>query len=169
MKIFWLIWGFTALLYALTPDKTLLYGDKGGYLDGRAYSFMTNSNRIRLIFYVDPDEKSDGALVDEALFKLEKRYGTEAFKVEYILNLDATWIPNTIIRSKMRSKQKELPHRDFILDNDKILVSRWHLKDDAYNLMLFDANNTLLLHFTGTITPQRVNQLKQTLKELLGS
>ena len=152
-------------LYAGTiGTDVVLSGSDGGYVrDAKAWEFKKNDGKVRLILYVDPDEQSKGEVFKETTFKLEQKYPSENFVIQVIINLDATWIPNVAIENKLATKQKNIPQREFIIDKNKVLVDKWGLKDNEYNILLFDKDNKLRFNFSGEFKEDSIEKL---LKEL---
>ena len=146
-------------LQALNIKDVSISGDKGGFVNGKTWTFSKNHNKVRLIFYVDPDERDKGKHFKGKATKLEELYSEDRFKVQVILNLDATWVPTAIISSKIESKQKERPQRDFILDKDKVLVKKWGIADDEYNVLVFDSSNNLIYHHSGDISKDDIKTI----------
>ncbi|MEO0812990.1 MAG: YtfJ family protein, partial [Myxococcota bacterium] len=55
-----------------------------------------------------------------------------------VINMDATWLPNSLIQGKLEESQKEFPSTVYVRDDEKTLVKRWGFGDDAYSIAIFD-------------------------------
>lgn len=151
-------------LFAVNVNNVTLEKDNGGYIDGKKWEFKNNNNNVRLLMYVDPDEQSKGEAFLPHTFKLEEKYSKLGFQIQVILNLNATWIPDAIITSKLKSKQKKIPNREFIIDKESVLVKKWNLQDDEYNVLLFDRKNKLLFSKSGELTEGDIKKVKSLIE-----
>jgi predicted transcriptional regulator len=109
--------------------------------------------------YVDPDEQSKGKPFMPTTFELEKKYKKSDFLIQVILNLEATWIPDMVIKKKLVDKQINIPQREFIIDKEAILVNKWNLPDNEYNVMAFDRHNKLIFLKSGEMTPEDIKNI----------
>ncbi len=146
-------------LHALEIKDVSLNGEHGGFVNGKTWTFSQNQNKVRLIFYVDPDERAKGKNFKGNATKLEELYLGQNFKVQVILNLDATWVPTALISSKIKSKQEDRPQRDFILDKDKTLVKKWGIADNEYNVLVFDNSNKLIYQHSGDVSKEDIKTI----------
>jgi hypothetical protein len=156
-------------LNAINIDKSItISGDNGGYVkDGSAWNFSENKNKVRILMYVDPDEQSKGEAFMPTTFDLEKKYGQKDFVIQVILNLDATWIPNMVINKKLELKQIKIPNREFIIDKESVLVKKWGLIDNEYNVLAFDSNNNLIFNKVGEMSKKDITELSNKLDEAI--
>jgi len=115
-----------------------------------------------MLMYVDPDEKSKGEIFKHTIEGFEKDLDFSKFQILVILNLNATWKPNAIIESLLKDKVKDYPKRVFITDKESVLVKKWGLKDDEYNMLVISKDSKLLHLHSGKWTQpeiQKVNKL----------
>jgi predicted transcriptional regulator len=139
-----------ALKLNVQPPEAQISEDNGGKLDGSAFTSKDLKGKIKVLFYVDPDEKDLNNHVSEALadekFPLTK-YGSIA-----IINMAATWLPNFAIAKSLKSKQKKYPDTLYVKDLKKVLVKKWDLSDDDSNVLLFDKDGNVLFNSYGKLT-----------------
>ena len=88
--------------------------------------------------YVDPDEKDKGEVFKSTIESFERDLDFNKFQIVVILNLKATWKPNFLIESLMKSKLIDYPKRIYVLDKDSVLVKKWGLKNNEYNTLLIN-------------------------------
>jgi len=114
-----------------------------------------------LVNYVDPDKRELNKAFMRELEKFNKgQTGSVA-----IINLAATWLPNSLIEGELKKSQKAHPTTIYVKDYNKVLVKRWGLKDDDYNTLIFDKNRKLLFKANGKLTAKQ----QQKVKALLGA
>jgi len=138
-------------LWALDVGEKLtditLSKENGGYLNGEPWSASDMNAKANIIFYVDPDVKD---LNDPFARKLQSLNAVnKEFKVFVIINMDASWIPNALIQTVLKSKQKEFPQAIYVKDNKKTLVARWHLEDDNSDIVIVDSNGKVYFLHNG--------------------
>jgi len=51
------------------------------------------------------------------------------------------------------SKQKKFPEAFYVKDNNRILVTKWGLKDDAYGIIAVDKMHQVIFSHDGKMTP----------------
>ncbi|QOP43853.1 transcriptional regulator [Sulfurimonas sediminis] len=168
--------GFLALMTALNlfaitvgekPKEATLEKENGGYAkDGSAWNSNSIKEKVYVMFYVDPDEKDANEAFSEALKKKEYRkrgaYGSIA-----IVNLAATWKPNFIIESLLKSKQKEFPDTIYVKDKNKVLVKEWNLADDSSDIIIFDKNGKVLFYKAGKMSKEDMQKAFTVIEENL--
>jgi hypothetical protein len=143
---------FTLSAFAITvgniPPSTTIGGDNGGLVeDGGEWSSSTIKDKVYVMFYVDPDEKSVNEHFSQAL--KAKKYDRSSFGSMAIINLGATWKPNFIIESILKSKQEEFPNTIYVKDKEKVLVDAWEIGDDASNILIFSKDSRVLFYKSG--------------------
>ncbi|KAB2846673.1 MAG: hypothetical protein F9K45_01365, partial [Melioribacteraceae bacterium] len=121
--------------------------------------------KINLILYVAPDQQKS---VEGLLQKVDSlNFPADKFEVSLILNTSATWIPNSLIETKVRTKAKEDSSKNYILDKDEILLNKWKLADDNPNIILINKKGTpVFIHLesiTENITDILLNHIKTEL------
>ncbi len=132
------------------PLPTLvLEGDNGGYYDGSSWSSDMLKGKTTMLMYVDPDEKSKGELFKPTIEGFEKELDFSKFQVLVIINLNATWKPDAIIKKMMKSKVDSYPKRTYILDAQSVLVKGWGLPDDEYNTLIIDQEGKVIYQHAG--------------------
>jgi predicted transcriptional regulator len=142
-------------LFALEVGDKVPYvelsGTDGGYLDANKWKSTDMDAKINIIFYVDPDLKDLNDLFAGELQELH--LSVTELKVFVIINMRASWIPNMLIDTVLKSKQKKFPEAQYVKDNNRVLVKNWTLKDDAYDVIVVDKRHEILFSHIGKITP----------------
>jgi len=132
------------------PLPTLvLEKDSGGYYNGEAWSSDMLEGKTTMLMYVDPDEKGSGEVFKPTIEGFEKDLDFSKFQILVIINLNATWKPDAIIKKMMKSKVDTYPKRTYILDAESVLVKGWNLPDDAYNTLIINDKGTVLYQHQG--------------------
>ena len=127
-----------------TLQTLSLAGDNGGNHDGSPWHWQENQqHKATLLLYVDPDERDTADQFNEQIKKFEKDMDFEKFQIFMIINLNATWKPDSLIESLLSTRLKDYPHRAYIFDKESVLVQKWGLKDDAYNVLFLDKNGVV--------------------------
>jgi len=131
----------------LTP--LVLKGDNGGSFDGSSWSSDVLKGKTTMLMYVDPDEKNKGEVFKPTIEAFEKDLDFSKFQILVIINLNATWKPDAIIKKMMKSKVDTYPKRTYILDAQSVLVKGWNLPDDEYNTLIIDQNAKVIFQHAG--------------------
>ena len=140
------------------PPKVVLKGDLGGRIDGRQWSSEELvSEKVIVLFYVDPDESELNNHVSDAL-KAEN-YPKEKYGSIGMANMAATWLPNFAINMKLKSKQKKHKDTVYVKDLDKTLVKKWGLSDDNSDVIVFGKDGRVLYSVDGKFTDAQVKEI----------
>jgi len=127
--IFVLLTSLTAKEVKLKP--VILSGSDGGYAKGSTWRSNYLLGKTNVLIYADPDKFSD---IKEFVDSLEKEKSkNDNFDLTFVVNTEATMIPTFAIRSKIKKKAKASKNISYVLDNDKVLVKKWKLKDNNTN------------------------------------
>ena len=140
------------------PPKVVLKGDLGGRIDGRQWSSEELvSEKVIVLFYVDPDESELNNHVSDAL-KAEN-YPKEKYGSIGMANMAATWLPNFAINMKLKSKQEKHKETVYVKDLDKTLVKKWGLSDDNSDVIVFGKDGRVLYSVDGKFTEAQVKEI----------
>jgi len=145
--------------------KVILDKANGGTADDKVWNSKILKGKVHTLLYMDPDKRSDSQILLDALAKLNidnHKYSTVA-----IINLAATWMPNSILQSKLKEKQKELNNMEYVFDKTKFLVKKWHLKDDASNVMILDKNSKVIYQKSGKLSTKDVEKILQIISKTI--
>lgn len=156
---------FSQVTIGKRPPLVQFSGDNGAKTDGSSWSSKSITGKVYSLFYVDPDEKDANEVFIDKLKAQEfdrNKYGSIA-----IINLAATWKPNIIIERILKSKQEKYPDTIYVKDRVSKLVKSWGLKDDAYNVLLFNKKGELLFQKAGTMTDKETETYFKLIKENL--
>jgi len=161
MKKLLLLLFLTLSAYAVkmgeVPPPLLLDGDNGGRSDGTPWDSYTLLGKVHTVLYMDPDERKVAMPFLDALNS--KKFDKTKYATIAIVNLAAMWMPNYVLETMLKSKQKELDNTEFVFDKTKYLVKKWQLKDDASNVLIFDAKGKLLYQKSGTLSSEDVSEI----------
>ncbi|MEE8588536.1 MAG: YtfJ family protein [Sulfurimonadaceae bacterium] len=126
-----------------------LEGDNGSYYTGEAWDSSMLQGKTTMLMYVDPDEKNKGEVFKPTIEAFEKDLDFDKFQILVILNLNATWKPDFVIRSLMKSKLTDYPKRTYILDTNSVLVKEWGLTDNEYNTLVINDESKVIYSHSG--------------------
>ncbi len=156
--ISFLSWKVFSLEHLRKPPRIFLDGKNGATVDGGAtWDSDSIRGKLCLFFYVDPDEKD---LNDDLAKKLEAENFDHDHLTSYAaINMAATWKPNAIINIVLKQKQKEHPHTIYLRDFDKVFVKEWKLKDDSYDVILFNELGEPIWIFEGKVPKEKGDEL----------
>jgi predicted transcriptional regulator len=84
-----------------------------------------------------------------------------------IVNLAATWMPNALIESKLKSKQKEFPDTTYVKDKKKVLVGKWNLADDNSDVLVFDKSGALIYKKFGKLSAKEITFVLELIEKNL--
>lgn len=147
----------SALTVGELPPKIVIEKENGGYLDGTSWNSSMLKNKVYVLFYVDPDERDTNNDFSEAL--KAKHYDLNYFGTIAIINLAATWLPNIMIESKLKEKQKKYSNTIYVKDKSKVLVKEWKVQDDSSNVLVFNKNGKLLYTYSGKLNSSEIDKV----------
>ncbi len=140
------------------PQKVILQGENGGYVkDSSPWDSSMLKEKVYVMFYVDPDEKEKNERVAEAL--KAKHFDRTKYGSIAIINMAATWKPDFVIQKILEAKQKEYKHAIYVMDKNKVLVDKWGLADDEFDVLLFDKDGTVLFYKAGKLSDEDIAKL----------
>jgi uncharacterized protein len=144
------------------PPLVVLSGKDGEKLSGGGWNSNTIGGKVTVVMYVDPDKNSTNEHVEDSI---RAHYGRQDIKVFGVVNTEATFIPNFMLRRRLSAKQARNPLVDLVLDYDRVLEKKWGLKDDRYNVMVYDKAGKLFFLKEGVCDLNDINQLLTLMKE----
>ena len=139
------------------PPLVSIDGKNGGNVAGGGWKSSMFKGKVYTLFYVDPDKKDLNNLLANALSarKFDKsKVGSVA-----IINLAATWMPNALIESKLKEKQKQFPQTVYVKDKKSVLVKKWHLADDNNDILIFDKKGKLIYKKFGKVSASEIKSV----------
>ena len=144
------------------PPLTLK-GDDGGLCGGKEWKSSSLKDKVNLVIYVDPDKQD---WVKPLVVKLDSiNYSPDSLGVTFILNTEATIIPDFIIRNRVQDKAKTSPNITYVLDQEKVLVRKWNLVDNDINVLLMNASGKIIRKHNGKMTRKFINQFIKKIDE----
>lgn len=144
----------SAITVGQIPKNITIEGENGGNVaDNSAWNSSSIKDKVYVLFYVDPDEKDTNEHFTQALKKKDYR-SVGDFGSIAIVNLAATWKPNFIIESLLKSKQEEFPKTIYVKDKNSVLVNEWNIANDAANVLVFDKQGKLLFYKSGKMSTE---------------
>ena len=141
----------------------ILNGDNGGLCGGKEWKSSSLQDKVNLVLYVDPDRQSWAKPLVTKLDSL--KYSPDSLGITFILNTDATIIPDFIIRNRVRAKAKTSTNMTYVLDRKKMLVRKWNLADDDINVLLMDASGEVVQQHHGEMTGDFITQLLNKIED----
>ena len=170
-KIFVTILLSTIVTFALKvgelPKEVIITGENGSCVNGTEWKSTMLKDKIYVLFYVDPDKKSDSDIFIKTLET--KKYDNTKFSSVAILNLKATWLPNFAIEKKLEAQQEKLPNTLYVKDKTKYLVKEWALADDSVNIVLFNKDGKVIYYHVGLMTDDEIKKVFLLIEENIAS
>ena len=156
----------SALNVGEVPKVVSLSGEKGGKaLDNSAWSSGSIKDKVFVMFYVDPDEKSLNEEFSQML--QEKKYDRAKYGSIAIVNLAATWKPNIVIEKILKSKQKEFPDTIYVKDKESVLVNEWKIADNNSDVIVFNKNGKVLYYKVGKLDDKEREEVFALIEKFL--
>jgi hypothetical protein len=140
-------------------SKMVIEGDNGGYYNGKAWDSEMLKGKTTMLMYVDPDEKGKGEPFKPTIEGFERDLDFDTFQILVIINLNATWKPDALIKKMMKSKVDTYNKRTYILDAKSVLVKGWGLPDDEYNTLIIDKEGKVIYQHAGDWDDQQMKEV----------
>jgi len=153
----------TAVVIGTTPPPVVLEGEKGGTVDGKPFSTETIKGKVYLVIYADPDKRNLNEKFTEEVKK--QNFPKDRFGSIAIINLKATWLPEFVLSNILKKKQKQFPNTLYVKDRDKVLVKEWNLKDEDYNVLLFDREGKVIFYKAGKLSEKDIQTVIRLIRE----
>ncbi|MGD0919846.1 MAG: YtfJ family protein [Thermodesulfobacteriota bacterium] len=147
------------------PPKVELKEKLGGRVDGKPWSSEELQGKVHVLFYVDPDEKDTNNDASEALDR--EKFPSDKYQSVGIINMAATWLPNFVISSSLKDKQRRYPKAIYVRDYKKVLVNAWKIADDSSDVLAFDKEGRLIFRKDGKLTAEEIQTLVKIIHEHL--
>ena len=154
-----------AIDMAKVPSNIILKGDNGGRIDGSVWNSKMLKGKVHIVFYVDPDKRDLNEALSHALKK--RHFNRKKYASVAIINLAATWLPNAILESKLKDKQKEFPDTIYVKDAKKILVKKWALADDNSDILIFNKRGKIIYKKFGQLSAKDIKKVIQLIEKNL--
>ena len=152
--LFCLLVSLSAVELGKRAPAVTIEGENGGKLDGSSWHSNMLQGKIYTVFYVDPDERDLNNPLADAL--KARKFDRKKVNSVAIINLAATWIPNAILESLLKKKQKKFPDTIYVKDKKKVLVDKWSLADDNSDILIFDQKGKLIYKKFGQVTKEEI-------------
>jgi len=152
-----LVGSVAAVELGIVPGSIILDGENGGKTDGSTWNSKMLKGKVHILFYVDPDERKLNESLTHAL--KERHFDRKKYASVAMINLAATWMPNAILESKLKAKQKEFPDTIYVKDKKKVLVSKWGLADDNSDILVFDKQEKLIYKKFGKLSKKEITSV----------
>ena len=147
------------------PPVISLKEPEGALVKGGPWDSKSLKGKVHILFYVDPDEKDLNESLEAELKKNE--FPEDKFASVAVINMKATWLPNSLIAMNLNSKQKEYPRTIYIKDFKKVFVDKWGLTDDSYHVVMLDKEGIVRFSQAGTLKPDQVKAFIALIQEYL--
>lgn len=139
------------------PAAVILQDKEGGKVDGSSWSSKELKEKVYTVFYVDPDEKDLNEHVTEAL--VDADLPKDKYGAVVILNLEASWLPNSAIESELKETQEAFPKTIYVMDKKKILVKKWQLEDNTFDVLVFNKSGKVVFSKDGELEDEDVEKM----------
>ena len=140
------------------PKLVILDGERGQKVEGGgAWRSDEFRGYVTILFYVDPDESEMNNAATEAL-KAEG-FPPDQVRSVAVINMDATWLPNTLIQGKLEEKQKEYPNTLYVMDYKKVLVQEWGLEDHSSDVVILDQEGKVRFSVDGQLNEEQIRAM----------
>ncbi len=149
-------WALDKITVGEKAPLVVLTGKAGEKLNGGGWNSNVIGGKVTVVMYVDPDKNSTNEHVEDSI---RSHFTREDIKVFGVVNTAATFIPNFMLRRRLSAKQARNPLVDLVLDFDRNLEKKWGLKDDRYNVMVFDKEGKLFFLKEGVCDENDVKQI----------
>ena len=157
LSFFLLLGSCVAIELGTVPKSVSIEGKNGGKIDGSRWESSMLKGKIYTVFYVDPDKRDLNDPLADAI--KAKNFDRDKVNSVAIINLAATWLPNVIIESKLKEKQKKFPHTIYVKDKQKVLVKEWDLADDNSDILIFDQKGKLIYKKFGKVSDTEIKDV----------
>ena len=147
------------------PPKVVLSGKEGAKVDGSAWRSDTLKGKVHILFYVDPDERKKNDALSQALKK--RHFDRNKFASVAVINLAATWMPNMVLESLLKKKQKQFPDTVYVKDKQKVLVKKWQLADDNSDIIIFDKAGRVIYKKFGKLNKKEIAKVLDLIEQHL--
>ncbi len=152
-----LVGSVVAVELGKVPSSVILDGENGGKTDGSVWNSKMLKGKVHILFYVDPDERKLNEPLTQALKK--RHFDRRKYASVAMINLAATWLPNAILESKLKAKQKEFPDTIYVKDKKKVFVKKWGLADDNSDILIFNKKGELIYKKFGKLSEKEITSV----------
>ena len=167
MMILWIC--MVAILQAVNVGDILpqvtLDKENGATSSGQPWHSKNLEGKVHVVLYMDPDERKTVMAFLDTLNN--KAYDKKQYSTIAIVNLAATWMPDIVLETMLSKKQKELHNTEFIFDKRKFLMNKWHLEDDASNILILDKNSKIVYQKVGGVSQEEIKDISHILSTLI--
>lgn len=168
LTIFLLLISFSLMAQVESGKKipyVTLEGKNGGDINGLPWSSENLNGRVNLLFYAAPSQQAE---LQPLLKKIDQKdYPPEKISVGIIINADATWIPNSVIESKIKNKAEKDPDKIYALDKKGILLKQLELSGDNLNILVVDENSIVTFFYKDELNEIIENNLINHIEYLI--
>lgn len=147
------------------PPTVTIQGEDGGRLDGSAWSSEMIKGKVWALFYVDPDNRNDNEELEQALQK--ESFPKDKYGSIGMINMAGSWLPNGIIASSLEDKQEKYPDTVYVKDLKKVLVEKWKMTDDQYDVLVFDKQGQVIYAKDGVFSKADITAMITAIKSHL--
>jgi predicted transcriptional regulator len=155
--LMFMVVSLTAVEVGKLPTSVIIEGENGGKLDGSAWHSSMLKGKVYTVFYVDPDERDLNNPLADAL--KARKFDRKKVNSVAIINLAATWIPNMVLESLLKKKQKKFPDTIYVKDKKKVLVDKWELADDNSDILIFNQKGKLIYKKFGQVSAEEIKMI----------
>lgn len=139
---------------ALRP--VVIQGNEGGRTDGTPFRSVDLLGKVAVYYYVDPDERG----LNDSLYEALKRenFSPDQSQSVAVINMAATVMPDFLLATMLKRKQKQYPRTIYVKDQANVLVREWGLLDNSSCVTVTDAQGRLVYSHCGKLLQPDIDE-----------
>ncbi len=134
-----------------------------GSLDGTDWKSESLKGKTFVLFYVSPSKKDLNNGASEAI-KAQK-FNSKDFSSVAVIDLKSSWIPNGLIMSAIKKKQKKYPRTIYLKDKKRHLHKTLNLNPTGNDVFVFNKNGDEIFRHNGKLNEDDIQKMIASLKE----
>lgn len=134
-------------------------------LNGKDFDSNHFKGKTFVLFYVNPKYRNLNNEASETL-RLQK-FDRDEFGSVAIIDLKASWIPNSLVMKGIRKKQKKYPDTIYLKDRRRYMHKHLDFKPSGNDIFAFDKDGKMIFKHLGKMNPEQVNEMVEVLKKSL--
>ncbi len=135
--------------------------------DGGFWSFKDGLGKTSLFFLVDPDDPDKLAALRDRL--KQKNFSPALFHTFAVIDLEATWKPNILIKSRVAAEQKKNPITTFLFDSESKLRRIFDLKEGRTHYLLFSASNSKIAFWQDPLDDKQIDEIIKKIEDAMSA
>lgn len=135
------------------------------HLDGKDFDSKHFKGKSFVLFYVNPKYRNLNSDASDAL-RLQE-FDQNQFGSVAIIDLKASWIPNSLVMKGIRKKQIKYPNTVYLKDKKHYMHKILGFKPSGSDIFAFDKNGKMIFKHFGKMNPEQVEEMVEVLKKSL--